>query len=234
MIRQGDVIYTARCARARDIETELEIWPKSLQSFSKPERPPMLMIFCTTLMEVPQDATTYTLSDCFNATLLEPDHFGNSTNITYVLQSHYESSERLLDVERRFAPPEPDLLIYNATRLYINHDQCVNTLILQECERFHADYGGDGTDLRSQSRFQCYFSPNNSEFVVLRFSRIRTIMELMIAAAIPVTLAIVSCFTLVLCTRIIHVGDDSHFYFQCCGADAKAALEKEAVEAMAL
>ncbi|CAL8133802.1 unnamed protein product [Orchesella dallaii] len=235
MIRQGDIIYTAKCDRAVDMESELEIWPRSLKSLSKPDRRPMLMMFCTNLMEVPQDATTYTLSDCFNGTLLEPDHFGNFTNITYVVQSHHESSERLLDaVERKFAPPEPDLIIYNETNLYINHEACVNTLVLQECEKFHVEYGGDGKDLRSQSRFQCYYSPNNTEFVVLRFSRIRTVMELMIAAAVPTTLAIVSCFTLVLCTRIIHVGDDSHFYFQCCGADAKAALEKEAVEAMAL
>ncbi|CAL8135905.1 unnamed protein product [Orchesella dallaii] len=235
MIRQGDVIYTAKCERAVDMESELEIWPKSLKSLSKPDRPPMLMMFCTTLLEVPQDATTYTLSDCFNGTLLEPDHFGNFTNITYIVQSHHDSLERPLDpVERKFAPPEPDLLIYNNTNLYINHEACVNTLILQECEKFHAEYGGDGKDLRSQSRFQCYYSPNNTDFVVLRFSRIKTVIELIIAAAVPTTLAIVSCFTLVLCTRIIHVGDDSHFYFQCCGADAKAALEKEAVEAMAL
>lgn len=234
MIRQGDIIYTAKCARARDIETELEIWPKNLRSNNLPDRPPMLMVFCTTMADVPNDKTTYILTDCFNGTLLEPDHFGNNTNITYILQSHIESTERPLDIERRFVPPEPDLLIYNATPLYINHDACVNTLILQECEKFHAEYGGDGSDLRSQSRFQCYYSPNNSDFVVLRFSRIRTVMELMIASAVPVTLAIVSCFTLCICTRIIHVGDDSHFYFQCCGADPKGMLEKEAVEAMAL
>lgn len=234
MIRQGDIIYTAKCARARDIETEIEIWPKNLRSIKYPDRPPMLMMFCTTLLEVPNDKTTFTLSDCFNGTTLEPDHFGNSTNITYVLQSHYESYEHLLDVERRFVPPEPDLLIYNATPLYINHDACVNTLILQECEKFHAEYGGDGADLRSQSRFQCFYSPNSTEFVVLRFSRLKTIMELLITAAVPMVLSIVSCFTLCICTRLIHVGDDSHFYFQCCGADPKGMLEKEAVEAMAL
>jgi len=59
-------------------------------------------------------------------------------------------------------------------------------------------------------------------------------MELMLASFVPITLAIVSCFILILCTRVIHVGDDSHFYFQCCGNEQKAALEKEAVEAMAL
>ncbi len=72
------------------------------------------------------------------------------------------------------------------------------------------------------------------DFVVLRFSRMRTILELIIASTVPVTLAIVSCLTLVICTRIIHVGDDSHFTFQCCGAEEHAEMEKEAGEAMAL
>jgi hypothetical protein len=193
------------------------------------------MMFCTNVMEVPEDKTTLILSDCFNGTLLEPGHFGNFSNITYILQSHYEA-DRWLEptLGRQFAPPEQDLLIYNSTPLMINYEGCVNTLILNECENFHAEYGGDGTDLRSQSRFQCFHAPNSSEFVVLRFSRMRTILELMIASCVPITLAIVSCFTLIICTRIIHVGDDSHFYFQCCGQDAQATLEKEAVEAMAL
>jgi len=247
VIRQGDVIYTTSCGKAIDVSTGEEIWPANHKSKTNPDLPPILLMFCTNVMDNPAEKSVLTLSDCFNGTLLEPGHFGNETNITHILQSHLEatnSSTSLLDpTARMYAPPEQDLLIWSDTPLLINDEACVNTLILNECETFHAEYGGDGADLRSQSRFQCYYAPNYTQehydrygtnFVVLRFSRMTTILQLMIASCIPITLAIVSCLTLIICTRMIHVGDDSHFYFQCCGADAQATLEKEAVEAMAL
>lgn len=241
LVRQGDVIYTMDCKKAiaTEKEKEMEIWPLERKSRTAPDLPPMLVMFCTNVNEVPGDKTKILMTDCFNGTLLEPGHFGNYTNITYILSSHLdatENEETLLD--GGYAPLEHTLIIKNNTPLFINFEGCVNTLILNECEKFHAEYGGDGRDLRSQSRFQCFYSPNVTQepldFVVLRFSRMRTILELLIAACVPVTLSIVSCLTLVICTRIIHVGDDSHFTLQCCGADAQAALEKEAVEAMAL
>jgi hypothetical protein len=214
-----------------------------LQKISKEGEPPFLIMFCTHVavpkLPIPINATTeLMLTDCFNGTLLEAGHFGNITNITYILSSHIKSTETMdqqMDTSGVVAPPEQDLLIKNNTPLYINFEGCVNTLILNECEKFHADFGGDGGDLRSQSRFRCFFTPNDTqEFVVLRFSKMKTILELLIAACVPVTLAIVSCFTLIMCTRIIHVGDDSHFTFQCCGPDPAAGIDKEAVKAMPL
>ena len=238
IIREGDIIFTANCKRAIELETREEIWPRNLRSKKNPDEPPTLLMFCTNVLNRQQNKSVIRLSDCFNGTLLEPGFFGSTTDITALTATHHDEHIRVLDATKRFAPPESELLIYNKTPLFINFEGCVNTLILNECEKFHNDYGGDGTDLRSQSRFKCYHHPNNSDLtnnkVLLRFSRRRTMLELMIGAIVPVTLAIVSCFVLIICTRIIHVGDDSHFYFQCCGNDPQAALEKEAVEAMAL
>jgi len=232
VVRQGDVIFTANCKKALDLETNTEIWPTGLKTKSGKDNP-VLMMFCTNLHDG-KEKNSYVLTDCFNGTLLEEDDFGNLTTIKKLLSMHLNADRALDPVNRRFAPPEQDLLIYNSTPLYINYEGCVNTLILNECEKFYADYGGDGRELRTQSRFQCFYDPEFEDFVVLRFNRLRTLMELMIASIVPTVLAIVSCFTLVFCTRIIHVGDDSHFYFQCCGADAKATMQKETVEAMAL
>lgn len=69
--------------------------------------------------------------------------------------THLESSEagnRLMDPDEKYAPLEQNLLIMNYTKLYINFEGCVNTLS-NECEKFHTDYGGDGKDMRSQSRY---------------------------------------------------------------------------------
>ncbi|OXA50724.1 Protein tipE [Folsomia candida] len=206
LVRQGDIIFTMACDRAVVAETGQEVWPRGKVALSNSALPPMLVLFCTNVAEIEGGGVaagglkSMSLTDCFNGTLLEPDHFGNFTNITYILSSHLESSEagdRMLDAE---------------------------------------GYGGDGSDLRSQSRFQCFYSPNVTQipqdFVVLRFSRMRTILELFIASTVPVTLAIVSCLTLVICTRIIHVGDDSHFTFHCCGGDPSGGMEKEEGEAI--
>jgi hypothetical protein len=239
LIRQGDVIFSAKCEKAVDIGTGQEIFPLDYANKFPNNIEPMLVMFCTTLTPAP-DNRTYIMSDCFNGTLMEPDFYGPTTDIKVLLRSHTDAIEQgaiLRDQNqdhRLIGPTESDLLIFNYTRLYINYESCVNTLILNECEKFYAEYGVDGADYRTQARYQCYYSPNSSLFASLRFNRMQTALELLLATVIPFTLAIVSCFTLVICTRIIHVGDDSHFYFQCCGADPKATLEKEAVEAMAL
>ncbi|CAG7821780.1 unnamed protein product, partial [Allacma fusca] len=241
IIREGDIIFSSSCKRAVDMETNTEIWPKDLKSTNEPAEPPVLLMFCTNVWDKQLNKTIIRLSDCFNGTLLEPETFGVTTDITTLISTHISATQqdkRLMDPTGQFAPLEHLLMIYNNTPLMINFEGCVNTLILNECEKFHAMYGGDGADLRSQSRFKCFHRPNYTEtadnFVVLRFNRMRTLMELMIGSLVPITLAIVSCFVLILCTRIIHVGDDSHFYFQCCGNDPNVSMEKEAVEAMAL
>jgi hypothetical protein len=69
--------------------------------------------------------------------------------------------------------------------------------------------------------------------VLLRFSRSVTIMELLIAACLPLTLAIVSCLSLVIFSRVIYIDDDSKLTIQCCG-DNEAEIVKEVPDAIAL
>jgi len=236
IIREGDKIFSAQCLRAVNISTGEELWPLNYKSLTDPETPKTLLMFCTNMFVSPTDNRSYVMSDCFNGTLLEPNHFGNSTDIVQLLETHIESVNEGTDGGGvgLVGPTELELRIINNTRLFINFESCVNTLILNECEKFYAEYGGDGTDLRSQSRYQCFYNPDDKDFVALRFNRMKTLTELMLATSIPITLAFVSCFTLIICSRIIRVGDDSHFYFQCCGDDSQAVLEKDHVEAMAL
>ena len=122
------------------METNEEIWPNNLKSDTNPEEPPTLLMFCTDILDKKRNKTSIRLSDCFNGTLLEPGFFGQSTDIIHLTKTHVQNT-RLLDPIGRFAPPEASLLIYNNTPLYINYEACVNTLILNECERFHAEYG---------------------------------------------------------------------------------------------
>lgn len=236
IIREGDKIFSAQCSRAINASNDEVFWSATDQSQTDPDQPPTLLMFCTNMFVSSNDNGSYILSDCFNGTLLQPNYFGNTTDIIKLIATHteYIDSGMAENGVGLVGPSESDLLIYNNTRLFINYESCVNTLILNECEKFYAEYGGDGTDLRSQSRFKCFYSPDDPDFVTLRFSRIKTLTELTVATTIPITLAVVSCVTLFICSRIIKVGDDSHFYFQCCGNDPHAMLEKDQVQAMAL
>ena len=226
VVRENNVIFTANCKRAIDMDTNEEIWPRDLSGSVNGtiDDPPMIVIFCTSILDRQMNMTDIRLQDCFNGTLLDSNYFGEMTDIVHLVHSHTENT-RLLDPTGKFAPPESDLVMLPDTPLYINYEACVNTLILRECEKFYAEYGVDGSDLRTNARFPCYYRPNftaedgdeDSNFVIIRFDIERTIMELYLASIVPVVLAVVSCFMLVLCSKVIHVDNKSHFYFEACG-----------------
>ena len=224
IIRENDVIFTANCKRAVDMATNEEIWPKNLRqeiNDSESAEPPLLVMYCTTILDRQMNLSTIRMLDCFNGTLMDRSTFGDTTDIVRLVRSHTENT-RLLDPTKKFTPPEHDLLISHNVPLYINYEACVNTLILRECEQFHAKYGVDGSDLRANARFPCYYRPNYSDpdpdanFVVLRFDPERTTMELLICSVVPVILACLSCTMLVFCSRVIQVDDESHFYLEMC------------------
>lgn len=77
----------------------------------------------------------------------------------------------------------------------------MNTL-RDECKEFFASHGIDGRDLRAPVKFPCYYTPDNNETVVTRFSRNGAIFEFALLAAVPGGLLVLSCSCLILCTKV--------------------------------
>ncbi|CAG7832243.1 unnamed protein product [Allacma fusca] len=225
IIRENDVIFSAHCKRAVDMETNEEIWPRDLigsVNGSDVAEPPLLVMYCTSILNRQMNLSEIHLMDCFNGTLMEPGYFGEITDIIRLVEAHTEN-ERWLDPTKEVAPPEKDLVLLPNAPLYINYEGCVNTLILRECEKFYAHYGVDGSDLRTSKRFPCFYRPNftadpdagdaiDQNYVILRLDMEKTHTELVYSAVVPVILAIISCIVLVVCSKIIHVDNESHFY----------------------
>ena len=111
----------------------------------------------TVLLRLSAHAHTHSGRDCINGTVLEesviPQPYINFTTFWAL----YANSSRPLDPRQRFLPPQSALTIYNASRLYINLEGCVNTL-RGECKDFLATHGRDGANQTAQSRFPCYYN----------------------------------------------------------------------------
>ena len=93
---------------------------------------------------------------------------------------------------------------YPRTRLYINHEGCVNTLQF-ECTEFYNLYGQDSRNQSSPSRFPCHYSANNDQFVVQRFDLDKTKHIFLLFLSVPASLLLFSCFILFICTRCVNV-----------------------------
>ncbi len=50
----------------------------------------------------------------------------------------------------------------------INMEGCVNTLAM-ECMAFYHNFGGDGRNYTARSVYQCFYDPNNPDFVVINY-----------------------------------------------------------------
>ncbi|KAJ3623111.1 hypothetical protein MTP99_019363 [Tenebrio molitor] len=123
------------------------------------------------------------------------------------------------------APPEPDLLAANESKLLINLEGTVNTL-RDECKEFLRVYGKDGTDHNARARFPCFYSNDNPGIVVARFDLATTTKQFLVASLLPSVLFVVSCLTLILCQRTVVVGDDAKMRFQSCVAADSGPLER--------
>lgn len=155
--------------------------------------------------------------DCLNGTLLLeeqviPTPFTNFTTFWKI----YENSSVVLDPTQKFLPKESTVTIYNATKLFINLEGCVNTL-RGECKEFLFTHGQDGDNNTAQSRFQCYYNRNHSDFVVARFDLQKTWRELLIAVVVPSTLFLISLTSLCIITQTVKVGDDAKMRCICNG-----------------
>ena len=57
-----------------------------------------------------------------------------------------------------------DLVIYKETKLKMNHEGCSNSLS-EECTAFHREFGRDGRNYTTNSRFPCFYTKKSNDFV---------------------------------------------------------------------
>lgn len=203
IILSGDKVHLSQCSSARDSSTQAEVWNSSMDN--------ILMASCFRI----QNATLgMEAIDCINGSVLEKTDIAQSTNFTYLSYLHVFMSKPV----REIAPPDYDLTISNHSKLMINLEGCVNTLI-DECAKFIKEYGKDGTDHNARARFPCYFAEDDPETAVARFDLATVEKHFIIGFFLPVTLMIVSCFTICICQRTVTVGDDAKMRFKVCGEE---------------
>ncbi|CAG9828702.1 unnamed protein product [Diabrotica balteata] len=215
IVLSGDEVYLSQCQRCIDSDTGQEVWNESQDN--------VMMASCHSILNTSRGLEA---TDCVNGSLLANNMLPNVTNFTYISYLSIFSTVTL-DERQIVAPPEPDLLIANDSRLLINLEGCVNTL-RDECRDFLKVYGKDGTDHFARARFPCFYSLDNPNVVVARFDLATTTKQFLIASVLPVVLLVVSCLTLILCQRAVVVGDDARMRFQGCIKSEAQPLEKTA------
>lgn len=162
----------------------------------------VLMLFCTYV--VPTE-TGFSLDDCFNGTIGEYNVVKEMKDYSSLLKYHYEASFK----KGWLLEPEERLQVVNDTRLYINTEQCVNTL-QKECTQFYKDHTKDEKDGRTRDRFPCFQTKMHNEFVTAQYNPEATQLYLILASSVPATLFIFSCGCLFFCSKVVHTDDDGH------------------------
>lgn len=187
------------------LEKPVKIWDESVG---------YLLTHCIDIQRVSQEGN-FMAYDCLNGTVLDsftvPEPFTNFTTFWKI----YENSTTVLDPTQRYLPKQSTLTIYNTTKLFINLEGCVNTL-RGECKEFLFTHGQDGAKNTAQSRFQCYYNKEHSDFVVARFDLNRTWRELLIAVIVPSSLFLISMTALCIISQTVQVGDDAKMRCQYC------------------
>jgi len=181
---------------------------------SKIEGSNTLFVSCSNIT-IDKDARTITTYDCVNGTWMPDDFNGGLTNYSYMSLEY----SRLREDPTYRAPEisyEEDITIFNQTKLQINIQGCVNSLS-EECTDFYKTYGRDGRNYTARAIYECYYDPENPDFVVIKFDPDRTLMLLIFFAAIPGGIFTFSCIYMCGCSRFIYSGEDGHMRLKCCG-----------------
>ncbi|XP_056645726.1 uncharacterized protein LOC130898800 [Diorhabda carinulata] len=172
------------------------------------------MVSCHTVQydEIPQIIHA---TDCINGTIYDveiiPKHFITFKEFWNLTGKH----RNVVDPKNEFVPMQSSLTIYNASRLFINLDGCVNTL-RGECSDFVKTHGRDGRNQTSPSRFPCFYNKKNSFMVVSRYDLKKTWRDLIIAITIPSVLFVISFVTLCAIMQSVRVDDDTKMRCKYC------------------
>lgn len=209
VILSGDKVFLSQCENAVDLETGLEVWNESQDNVA--------MVSCYHISTIFDRMEAV---DCINGSVLEKNIMEDLTNFTYLSYLHVASTVLVPEIART----DIELTISNESRLMINLEGCVNTL-MDECKEFLKDYGRDGSDHNARARFPCFYAPTKKEIVVARFDMDMTYKQFVFASVVPSTLFVASCLILLLCQKTVYVGDDAKMRFKGC-VDTSTILAK--------
>jgi len=214
VVLSGDKVYLSQCQNAINAETLEEVWNESSENVA--------MTSCYFIRHTSDQVDAV---DCINGSTLETNMLSDLTNFTYLSHLHVSVATPVPEI----APPDVDLTISNESKLMINLEGCVNTL-MDECKEFLKDFGRDGSDHNARARFPCFYSPGKKDVVVARFDLEVTYRQFVFASVVPSVLFVVSCSILIMCQTTVYVGDDAKMRFKGC-VDTETVLNKNNVGA---
>ena len=224
LLMAGDRMIMGNCRRAVDSASGETVWSAD----DYPDQ--SLLASCTTLnSKISQDGVYEELvsaTDCVNGTLLPKSTFEKLNNHSALHKAFLSLGPyyKLDTVGLGAIPYEEDIMIFNKSRLMINHEGCVNTLV-EECAEFYKVAGNDGRNDTARSRFPCYYAPSDPNFVVVRYDPFHTRWLFFVGFMVPASLFIVSCGVLFTCSRILNVDNSGKMNLNCCRK--KDSLDKK-------
>jgi len=144
-------------------------------------------------------------------------------NYTRLLQifSSKEGYEKRIDkrpissVGKRNIPFDVDITIYKETRLLMNHEGCSNSLS-EECTDFHRDFGRDGRNYTTSSRFNCFHTKKYEDYVAAYLDLEESHGYYIFMLFVPLGIFLGSCFFCIACSFIIIVDDQGHMHMRGC------------------
>jgi len=219
----GDHLVAAHCRRAVNSRTGEVIWREGSH------RGTILVSSCTTIQFL-EESEVIRSADCVNGTTL-PFHLFPSPETTFTQLMdvfHGHGSAHKLDMPDRVSglprgthmPFDQDIMIYNRTMLFINHEGCVNTL-QSECSKFYEEHGKDGRNRSSPSRFPCFYAADNQAFVVRRYDLVQTKVTFLMFFTVPAAIFVTSCLILFICSNVVGVRREGTMRLKNCCAKKK-------------
>ena len=164
-------------------------------------------------IKIDPDMLTIYGSDCTNGTWL---HNMGKTNYSYLTKVYAEMREdrdrfiKVFDSDyESLIPLEEDITIFNYTMIRQNIEGCVNTLSM-ECMSFYRNYGKDGANYTSPVSYDCYYDPENPEYVVVDFTPNRTRVFLVFWSLLPACIIVLTCAYICVCSKFMYTGEDGH------------------------
>merc|ERR1719228_2085265 len=88
----------------------------------------------------------------------------NYTRLLTIFASEEGYRNKIDKGDMKDIPFDTELTIYKESKLKMNHEGCSNSLS-EECTLFHKDFGKDGRNYTTKSRFTCFYTKKQSDFV---------------------------------------------------------------------
>ena len=215
LLMAGDRMIMGNCRRAVDSSSGETVWSAENHIGRS------LLASCTNLHsflhENGMSEELVSATDCVNGTLLPQSAFEKLHNHSSLQKAFLSLGPyyKLDTLGMGWIPFEEDIMIFNKSRLMINHEGCVNTL-MEECSEFYDKTMHDGRNDTARSRFPCHYAPSDPTFVVVRYNPMQTRWLFFIGFMVPASLLIVSCGVLFTCSRILNVDNAGRMNLNCC------------------